>query len=227
MISQTSYKALSLLFDMDGTLIDSRASIKNVWQRFANKYRLDVNKILSIDKGRRTDETLSLLGINNLDIQAETNEITDQEIADTYGVKAMAGAKAILEQLPLDRWGIVTSASKELALGRMKAAQLPLPSVFITAEDVKNGKPDPDGYLQAARLLSVKPNECIVFEDSLAGLQAAANAGMRAFAIGDNDILDEIYPHKYEVQLPDFTKIKLYIPKLLEEHLIITIDELT
>jgi sugar-phosphatase len=60
---------------------------------------------------------------------------------------------------------------------------LPLPRVLVTVEDVLRGKPDPEGFLSAARQLGMDPAACLVFEDAPAGLQAAAAAGMTAVAI--------------------------------------------
>lgn len=87
--------------------------------------------------------------------------------------------------LPPGSVALVTSATEPLMRARMRAAGLPVPDVVVTAEQVAEGKPDPEGYLRAARLLGVDPEDAIVFEDAPAGLAAARSAGMRAVAIGD------------------------------------------
>ena len=65
----------------------------------------------------------------------------------------------------------------------MKHVGLPTPKVFITADDVKAGKPAPDGYLLAASRLNLKPTDCVVIEDAPAGIQAGKSAGMRVIAV--------------------------------------------
>jgi sugar-phosphatase len=78
---------------------------------------------------------------------------------------------------------VVTSASRELARTRLQSVDLPVPSVLIGADDVMHGKPDPEGYLTAARRLGADRAHCIVFEDTLPGLEAARRAGMRGIGI--------------------------------------------
>ena len=80
--------------------------------------------------------------------------------------------------------GLVTSASLPLARARMGAAGLRMPAVAITAEDVPASKPDPSGFLMAAAALGVDPAECVVFEDSYAGITAGRAAGMRVVGVG-------------------------------------------
>ncbi len=93
------------------------------------------------------------------------------------GVEAIAGAAEFLRSLPPDRWAIVTSAPRQLAVKRLEAAGLPTPSVLVTAEDVANGKPAPDCFLLAAGRLGHSASDCVVFEDAVAGIRAAEAAG--------------------------------------------------
>lgn len=118
-----------------------------------------------------------------MDCTAETTKIDIAETADTEGIIAVPGALELLERLPQDRWAVVTSAGRELAIRRMTAAGLPIPQVFVTAEDVKLGKPDPSGYVKAAEVLKSNSKDCLVFEDAPAGIQAGLNAGSEVVAI--------------------------------------------
>ena len=86
------------------------------------------------------------------------------------------------ESLPADRWAVVTSAGRDLALSRLTAVGLPLPGVLVGADDVAVGKPDPEGYLKAARALGITPSRIVVVEDTPAGAQAGRAAG--AFVVG-------------------------------------------
>src|SRR5690606_5760413 len=80
-------------------------------------------------------------------------------------------------------WAVVTSAGRDLAERRLLAAGLPLPKVLVSAEDVAQGKPDPEGYMKAARLLGTAAEHCIVFEDAPVGLEAGRRAGSETVAI--------------------------------------------
>jgi FMN phosphatase YigB (HAD superfamily) len=89
-------------------------------------------------------------------------------------------AVAIVRDL---RWAVVTSCGRELAEMLLRRAKIPVPQVLVAAEDVARQKPAPDGYLLAAKLLSVEPSACVVFEDSTSGMAAARSAGMRAVSV--------------------------------------------
>jgi sugar-phosphatase len=104
--------------------------------------------------------------------------VAQLEIADAATVRPYSGAVELLAAIPYDRRAVVTSSTRALADARARAAGLPRFSVVITADDVTNGKPDPEGLLAAARLLGASPNRCVVVEDSPAGLEAARRAGM-------------------------------------------------
>ncbi len=211
------YHAKALLFDMDGTLVDSTPVVERTWHRFAKRHGLDGNVILAESHGRRTAETIALFTPMHIDRDRETARFISEEIADVDGITAIAGAQELLFALPSNRWGVVTSATRELAMRRMTAAGLPIPDILIAAEDVQKGKPAPDGYLSAAQALGVSPEECIVFEDAVPGLIAAKTAGMKVFAIGH---ALEKNNFKYEHWMLDFTDLQLSIP-ISEDHYIL------
>lgn len=167
----------AILLDMDGTLTDSLAAANRVWTRWSLAHGLDPGKVLSILHGVRANDTLRRLNVPGMDVEKETEVIKQAEIDDVEGVVAVKGAPAFLKTLPPDRWAVVTSASRELALRRFAAAGIPVPRVLVSAEDVTCGKPAPDGFLRAARLLEVAAAECLVFEDTAAGVAAAEAAG--------------------------------------------------
>lgn len=167
----------AFLFDMDGTILSSIAAAERVWAGWAARHGLDVAAFLPTIHGRRAVETIRQLALPGVDAQAEADEITRREIDDVAGIDAIAGAAAFLAALPADRWAIVTSAPRALALRRIEAAGLPLPAVIVTADDVVNGKPAPDGFRLAAQRLGVAVEACLVFEDAPAGIAAAEAAG--------------------------------------------------
>ncbi len=172
----------AILFDMDGTLVDSTPAVERQWKRFAERYNLDYAHIMKISHGRRNAETIREVAphLARPEIFAEFDA---EEIADRGGVLAVGGSLPLLQKLKDHEWAVVTSASRALARNRLQAVDLPVPRVLIGAEDVEYGKPDPAGYLAAARRLGVERSGCIVFEDTVPGLEAARAAGMRGIGI--------------------------------------------
>jgi sugar-phosphatase len=110
--------------------------------------------------------------------------LNQAETEDTEGVVAIAGAQRFLRSLPPERWALVTSAPRALALARMGAAGLPLPHVLVTSEDVARGKPAPDCFLRAAEALGVAASDCLAWEDTAAGVAAAEAAGAAVVVVG-------------------------------------------
>jgi mannitol-1-/sugar-/sorbitol-6-phosphatase len=167
----------ALLFDMDGTILNSIAAAERVWAAWAERHGLDVASFLPTIHGVRAIETITKLELPGIDPQAEVHALLLAEIEDVEGIEAIEGAAAFLASLPLDRWAIVTSSPRQLAIRRLEAAGLPTPAVFVTGEDVERGNPAPDCFLLAAKRLGQKAEDCLVFEDAPAGIQAAEAAG--------------------------------------------------
>ena len=172
----------AFLFDMDGTILTSIKAAERVWGNWAAGHGLDVAAFLPTIHGKRTEETIRNLALPGVDPVAEAARITRAEIEDVAGIEAIRGAAAFLASLPPQRWAIVTSAPRKLAEARI-AAGLPMPQVLVAAEDVERGKPAPDPFLLGARRLGVAAGDCLVFEDTLAGLQSAAAAGMASVVV--------------------------------------------
>ena len=173
----------AFLFDMDGTILTSIKAAERVWGRWAQGHGLDVAAFLPTIHGKRTEETVRGVNLPGVDPAAEAAWITAAEIEDVDGVEAIRGVADLLASLPVERWAIVTSAPRALALARIAAAGLPLPKVLVAAEDVERGKPAPDPFLLGAKRLGSAPGDCLVFEDTLAGLQSAAAAGMDSIVV--------------------------------------------
>ena len=173
----------AFLFDMDGTILSSIASAERVWAIWARAHGLDVAKFLPTIHGVQSVETIRRLGLPGVDPVAEAAAITRAEMDDVDDIDTIAGAADFLRSLPADRWAIVTSAPRRLAERRLAAAGLPLPPLFVTAEDVERGKPAPDCFLLAAERLGFAPEDCLVFEDAAAGIAAAEAAGAEVVVI--------------------------------------------
>ncbi|GLH38834.1 HAD-IA family hydrolase [Pseudomonas moraviensis] len=173
----------AFLFDMDGTVLNSIAAAERVWSAWAVRHGVEVETFLPTIHGARAIDTITRLNLPGVDAEQQAAFITAAEIEDVEGIVEIPAAAAFLNGLPKDRWAMVTSAPRDLALRRMAAAGIPEPAVMITAEDVKAGKPDPSGYLLAANKLGVEPADCLIFEDATVGIQAAEAAGAALMVI--------------------------------------------
>jgi len=199
MLERTPFAAF--LFDMDGTLLNSVVAAERVWAKWARKHGLDVESFLPTIHGVRSIDTVRKQNLPGVDARVEAEAISQAEIDDVEGVVAIEGVAALLSSLPADRWAMVTSAPLALAKARMNAAGLTLPGIVITAEDVTQGKPAPDGFLLAARRLGVDPRQCLVFEDAPAGIEAAKAAGAHVVVI----TAAHLHPYKrQDATLPNY-----------------------
>jgi mannitol-1-/sugar-/sorbitol-6-phosphatase len=172
----------AILFDLDGTLIDSDARIRRLWQEWSARHGIELESILRIMHGRRAAETIRMVA-PHLPVDEEVCWLEADELADMEGVSGYPGAAGLLRGLAPGQWAVVTSGARPVAEARMRYVQLPVPGVFITSGDVRIGKPDPEGYCLAAARLGVSPGDCVVIEDAPAGIRAGKAAGMRVVAV--------------------------------------------
>ena len=177
-----SFRCSAILFDLDGVLVDSTHSVTRQWRIWANENNLDSARLLEIAHGRRTIEIVQLL-TPHLATADEVAKIEQREAADTEGVRVMPGAAELVASIPNGRWGVVTSGTRHLATSRLGLANIPIPVVLISADDVVEGKPNPEPYLKGAQRLGVDPSECVVIEDAPAGILAAHAGGMKVIAL--------------------------------------------
>jgi len=176
-------KFAAFLFDMDGTVLNSIAAAERVWTAWANRQSLDVTAFLPTIHGKRAIETIAALKLPGVDPVVEADLLLKAEADDLEGIVPIPGAVGFLRSLPPQRWAIVTSAPRELALLRIEAAGIPVPAMMVTAEDVTNGKPAPDCFLLAAKRLGVEARDCLVFEDAPAGIAAGEASGASVMVI--------------------------------------------
>ena len=187
------------LFDLDGTLVDSLPVVERSWCHWADRHGIDHQDVLNFIHGKQAITSLRhfLAGRTEEEIQSEFTWLEQIEATDTHGIVALPGALELLQHLNEASipWAIVTSGSIPVAHARHKAAGLPMPEVFVTAERVKRGKPEPDAFLLGAELLGLQPAECVVVEDASAGVLAGLNAGCHVIAVSvpaDSPRLDEV-----------------------------------
>jgi mannitol-1-/sugar-/sorbitol-6-phosphatase len=172
----------AVLFDLDGVLVDSTATVERHWRVWATERGIDAGPVLAMAHGRRTADVVREF-TPELDAEGEAERIEAREARDTDDVVALPGADRVLRSLPSSAWAIVTSGTRELALARLRAVGLPVPSVLVCAGDVARGKPDPEGYTLAAKRLGVAPDAAVVVEDAPVGVAAARAAGAHVIAL--------------------------------------------
>jgi mannitol-1-/sugar-/sorbitol-6-phosphatase len=164
-----------ILFDCDGVLLDSTSTAERAWSRWAVEYELSPDAVLSGLHGRRSTDTVSTFLPESRHAEGLAR-IEHLEADDVASIRPIPGVAELLRTLP-DNWAIVTSATKALLAARLQAMGLPTAPVVITGDDVTAGKPAPDGYLAAAAALGLPIADCVVVEDSPAGIAAGRAAG--------------------------------------------------
>ena len=177
-----TFNCSAILFDLDGVLVDSTCSVSRQYRLWAQKSNLDPRIVENIPHGVRAIDVVRQLA-PHLDAEAEVERLEKMEAEDQEGVVVMPGATELLESIPGNRWCVVTSGTRYLATCRLKHANLPIPRVMVSADDVSKGKPDPEPYLTGARLLGMNSSDCLVIEDAPAGIQAAHAGKMKVIAI--------------------------------------------
>jgi HAD superfamily hydrolase (TIGR01509 family) len=178
-------KIKGLLFDLDGTLIDSTEASEVTWRRWAARRRVSIEAIRHVHHGRRPEETIAIVA-PHLNAIEEAKQIYSEQETLAEGTYPIAGANAFFESVPKGQCAIVTAASRRILDLRCRIVGLVPPDVCVTSDTLKTGKPSPEGYLEAARRLGCKPEDCIVFEDAPSGLLAAHRAGMQSVAVLSN-----------------------------------------
>jgi mannitol-1-/sugar-/sorbitol-6-phosphatase len=176
------WEGAGILFDLDGVLVNSTAAVERAWRGWANQHGLLFEDVILHAHGRRTAETIAAVA-PHLDAQAEALALEDGEVIRATEIAPLPGAHDLLQQLVGAPWAIVTSGPRRLAGARIEACDFPPPRALVAGDDVAQGKPHPEGYARAAHSLGVAANDCIVFEDAPAGVEAARSAGAVVVAL--------------------------------------------
>ncbi len=162
---------------MDGVLISSIGSVERCWRRWAKIYDVPNAESYEVPHGMRAIDIVRMLR-PDIDAEEGLRVIEDMEMEDTADLRVLPGVKKLLEELPPERWAIVTSCTRRLLLGRLAAAGLPVPARIISGDMVERGKPDPEPYRRGAALLGFDPEDCVVVEDAPSGVGAGLLLGV-------------------------------------------------
>ncbi|WP_207737618.1 HAD family phosphatase [Clostridium sp. D43t1_170807_H7] len=192
-------KIKAVIFDMDGVIFDTEMVYLKVWSEVFEKYGYKMTKEIYASVLGTGRENVKKVFLSNFgsdlpidDMYIEKDENLAKEIEK--GVPLKPGVCEILEYLKENNFKIAlaTSALSERAFKQLKQANIE--SFFhdiVCRDEVRETKPNPDIFLKAADKLSIRPEQCIVIEDSSAGIEAAFNAGMLPFHVVDLKKADE------------------------------------
>jgi sugar-phosphatase len=180
-------RTLGVLFDLDGVLVDSTPAVARCWSRWSLLHGFVPEDVVRRAHGRPSMVTLREL-LPNADHQAEDRQMERWEIEDTDGVIPLPGVLSLLQALPAERWAIVTSCTRPLAEVRIRVAGLPWPKHLVTSADVQRFKPDPDPYVEGAKLLKLPPADSLVVEDAPAGIRSGKAAGASVLALRTTEV---------------------------------------
>lgn len=198
-------RARAVLFDMDGTLVDSNAVVEQVWSEFADALGVPADEVIDFAHGRPSRDTIAKFTPSGESVDEWLAWIVAAETTRFGDMVAIPGAVDVVRSMPAGTWAVVTSALHDPAVARLESVGFPDPAVLIGADDVTHGKPDPEGYARAARELGFEPADCVVFEDTPAGVEAGRRAGCVVVAVGAADV------GPVEARISDFTGVSVHV----------------
>ncbi len=213
-----------ILFDMDGVLVRSTSGDERCWTRWAERHRLTASFDLTKTHGRRAADTIRehLPHISEAELKQHLSDLDAFAEEEQIGVTAFPGAGELLSSIPSHRWTIVTSASERMMRSRLASVGIVSPRSAVGGDRVTKGKPDPEGYLRRAALLSRLPHECLVVEDAPAGIQAGRSAGCPVLAVASSHDVAELRQADWivasldqiQLSVSDSATLKLSFPAL-------------
>lgn len=186
---------IGFLFDLDGTLVNSKPAVERAWIKLAQEAQIPLEKMVGLH-GIPAEQSLRMLleGRSEDEIRSWVDRIEFLESSDTDGVIAIPGAKNLLNELNTRGipWTIVTSCTIPLALSRLKAAGIEMPDHSVTFNDVKLGKPHPEPFILGAKRIGLEPNQCWVIEDAPAGVKSGKSAGCTVAAVLTSHLKEQL-----------------------------------
>ena len=186
---------IGFLFDLDGTLVDSKPAVERAWIKLAQEAQIPLEKMVGLH-GIPAEQSLRMLleDRSEEEIKSWVDRIEFLESSDTAGVVAIPGAKNLLNELNERNiaWTIVTSCTIPLAISRVTAAGIEMPDHSVTFNDVKLGKPHPEPFILGAKRIGLAPNQCWVIEDAPAGVKSGKSAGCTVAAVLTSHVKEQL-----------------------------------
>jgi sugar-phosphatase len=186
---------IGFLFDLDGTLVDSKPAVERAWIKLAQEAQIPPEKMVGLH-GIPAEQSLRMLleDRSEEEIKSWVDRIEFLESSDTAGVVAIPGAKNLLNELNERNiaWTIVTSCTIPLAISRVTAAGIEMPDHSVTFNDVKLGKPHPEPFILGAKRIGLDPNQCWVIEDAPAGVKSGKSAGCTVAAVLTSHVKEQL-----------------------------------
>ncbi|MGQ4505784.1 HAD-IA family hydrolase [Dermabacteraceae bacterium P13103] len=192
-----------MLFDMDGTLVDSGPAVVRCWNLLFKELGLD-SRFEPHWHGQpaRSVVKMAMPDASESELAAALARSQELELADVSDIKILPGTREILAaldraQATLGRptWAIVTSCTRALFNARWATTGLPQPGVLVTVDDVTHGKPHPEPYRLGAKRLGLAPGECLALEDAPLGLTSARDAGAVPLAVLNTNRRESVASH--------------------------------
>ncbi|MBL8930245.1 MAG: HAD-IA family hydrolase [Kineosporiaceae bacterium] len=199
----------AVLFDLDGTLIDSTSAVVGSWHLWALERGLPGMPI-EIPHGVPARQVLAGL-VPAEEIESAFARIEALEIGQLDGITVLPGAVDALAAVPADRAAIVTSGTPPLVRARLGVTGLPAPPLVITPDDVPRGKPDPAPYRLAAERLGLDPRDCLVVEDAGAGLTSGRAAGCTTLALTTTHTAGELVHYAPDALIGCLADVRLEV----------------
>ncbi|KAJ2454074.1 hypothetical protein EV183_001797 [Coemansia sp. RSA 2336] len=200
-------RAKGILFDMDGTLVDTTACVEQAWRLMGQQHGVDPNELIKHVHGRPCLDTIKAFFPASCHTPEFAHQFELSAVDITDGVSAVPGAHTILPLISKSRWAVVTAASRMWAQKRLQQVGLPLPTAMVTSDDIARGKPHPEGYLKGAGLLNVDIRDVVVFEDAVNGVRAGVTAGATVVAVVTSTTREQLASAGAHYIVDDFTCI--------------------
>ncbi|KAJ2123319.1 DL-glycerol-3-phosphatase [Coemansia sp. RSA 720] len=201
--------AQGILFDMDGTLVNTIACVERGWADLAAEHSVDAQALIHTVHGHPTYDVLCSWFPPHMHSRQCAQAFEHKLMNDTRGVFAVPGALRVLSMLDDSEWAIVTAATEDLARVRMQQVGINVPERLVADTSVKKGKPDPEGYEVGARLLGISPRDAVVFEDSVNGVVAGCAAGATVVGVLTSTSEDKLRDAGAKYVIKDFTQVQI------------------
>ncbi|KAG8904719.1 hypothetical protein FRB99_001305 [Tulasnella sp. 403] len=217
---ETKFVVDAILFDMDGTLIDSTGGVLGAWEYWGQKNpHLNIEEILQTCHGVRTIDNLRKWcpeippeklqdAVNEFELEI-VRAAKRNEAAGKTGLILLPGVTELLQSLRDDDWAICTSATRVYGAAALEAVGIPPPKAFVTADDVTRGKPYPDPYLMGAEKCGVDVRRCIVVEDAPSGVKSGKAAGAKVLAVCTSHTKEQMQATEPDVLVQDLSCVTI------------------